>query len=154
MDVTEIKDLLTQFDSSTLTEFDLKEGSFELYMNKNKTSTRVNETVTVAPTPAAVTVAPAAPATVESEGATPKASTAGKEIKSPIVGIVYLQPSPDKPNFKAVGDTVKKGEVVCIVEAMKLMNEIVSEYDGVIAEVLVENEAVVEFDQPLFKVEV
>ncbi len=74
-----------------------------------------------------------------------------EEITSPIVGIVYLQPAPDKENFVKVGDTVKTGDVVCIVEAMKLMNEITATVDGK-SEVLVNNEDVVEFGQPLFRV--
>ena len=66
--------------------------------------------------------------------------------------MTYLKPSPDKPNFKQVGDRVQKGDVVCIVEAMKVMNEITSDISGEIVEVLVENEQVVEFNQPLFRV--
>lgn len=149
MNINEVKELLAKFDQSTLTEFDLTEGNFELYMNKNKDSRRQ-----AAPAP----VAPAAPVpapAVTSEtapGATtaPKAAPSGHIVKSPIVGVVYLQPSPDKPAFKAVGEKVKKGDVLCIVEAMKLMNEIVSDKDGTVTEVLIENEAVVEFGQPLF----
>ncbi len=77
----------------------------------------------------------------------------GIEVVSPIVGIVYLQPAPDKPAFKKEGDQVAKGEVICIIEAMKLMNEITSEADGVITEILVENESVVEYGQPLFRIQ-
>ena len=77
----------------------------------------------------------------------------GIEVVSPIVGIVYLQPAPDKPVFKKVGDQVAKGEVICIIEAMKLMNEITSETDGVITEILVENESVVEYGQTLFRIQ-
>ena len=83
---------------------------------------------------------------------TPTANEKTEEITSPIVGIVYLQPAPDKENFVKVGDTVKTGDVVCIVEAMKLMNEITATVDGVITEILVNNEDVVEFGQPLFRV--
>lgn len=75
------------------------------------------------------------------------------EVKSPIVGIVYLQPSPDKPAFKKVGDKVTKGEVICIIEAMKLMNEVTSDVDGEIAAILIDNEEVVEYGQPLFIVQ-
>lgn len=79
------------------------------------------------------------------------ADTAGtKKLVSPMVGTFYAQASPEKPPFVKVGDKVKKGQTICIIEAMKLMNEIESEYDGEIVEVLVKNEEMVEFGQPLF----
>ncbi|MEI5993314.1 acetyl-CoA carboxylase biotin carboxyl carrier protein [Candidatus Enterococcus mansonii] len=160
MNINEVKDLLAQFDQSTLTEFDLKEGSFGLYMNKNKVSQKTvsNEpkqavgtnSVTVQESPKE-TVSQ----TVEVKETAPQAEIKPEnteEIISPIVGVVYLKPAPDKESFKQVGDPVKKGEVVCIVEAMKLMNEITSTVDGVITEILIQNEDVVEFNQPLFRV--
>lgn len=155
MEIKEVKELLNQFNDSNLTEFDLREGSFELYMNKNQTS---RQTVTPAQTEPSTETAPASvPATntrnVEAESAPTVTNTSeGQVITSPIVGIVYLQPSPEQPAFKAVGETVKQGETVCIIEAMKLLNEITSEYDGTIVEVLVENEDVVEYGQPLFRI--
>ncbi|EMF0535391.1 acetyl-CoA carboxylase biotin carboxyl carrier protein [Enterococcus hirae] len=162
MNINEIKELVSQFDQSTLTEFDLREGQFELYMNKNESSRGMG---TMAPMPVATeaprdTVVPQTPIqqTPVSEASqasveVSQESFEGVEVKSPIVGIVYLQPAPDKPQFKSVGDSVKKGEVICIIEAMKLMNEITSEVDGKIVEILVENEAVVEYDQPLFRIQ-
>ncbi|MGG5358155.1 MULTISPECIES: acetyl-CoA carboxylase biotin carboxyl carrier protein [unclassified Enterococcus] len=158
MNIGEIKDLVSQFDQSTLTEFDLREGQFELYMNKNNTS-RGNAP---AAAPAAVQETVSAPAETAPAAQAPEAAAAaqtsapafdGVEIVSPIVGVVYLQPSPEKPAFKKVGDPVAKGEVICIIEAMKLMNEITSDVDGEIAEILVENEEVVEFGQPLFRIQ-
>ncbi|HHK2097817.1 TPA: acetyl-CoA carboxylase biotin carboxyl carrier protein [Enterococcus hirae] len=162
MNINEIKELVSQFDQSTLTEFDLIEGQFELYMNKNESSRGMG---TMAPMPVATeaprdTVVPQTPIQQTPVSEAPQASVEasqesfeGVEVKSPIVGIVYLQPAPDKPQFKSVGDSVKKGEVICIIEAMKLMNEITSEVDGKIVEILVENEAVVEYDQPLFRIQ-
>lgn len=76
--------------------------------------------------------------------------TGTKKLVSPMVGTFYAQASPDKPAFVKVGDKVKKGQTICIIEAMKLMNEIESEYDGEIVEVLIKNEEMVEFGQPLF----
>lgn len=156
MEINEIKDLLSKFDASTLTEFDLREGSFELYMNKNKTSRQsvaekpADPVVPTTDDPTAeVVTTPVAPVKSAAE-ATPVSE--GQVITSPIVGVVYLQPSPDQPEYKTVGDSVKKGEIVCIIEAMKLLNEIVSDYDGVVTEVLVENEDVVEYGQPLFRI--
>ena len=79
-------------------------------------------------------------------------ATSGNIIKSPIVGTFYVSSKPGSPAIKSKGDTVKKGEVVCIVEAMKIMNEITSEFDGVVEEIFPQNEQLVEFGQPLFKI--
>lgn len=156
MEINEVKELLNQFNDSNLTEFDLREGSFELYMNKNQTS---RQTVTAAQPEQLVESAPvAAPMTSvaptsESEKAPVVAAKGeGQVITSPIVGIVYLKPSPEQDVYKSVGDTVKQGETVCIIEAMKLLNEITSDFDGTITEILVENEDVVEYGQPLFRI--
>jgi acetyl-CoA carboxylase biotin carboxyl carrier protein len=89
--------------------------------------------------------------TTQAQTTAPTVETAGtKKLVSPMVGTFYAQSSPDKPAFVKVGDKVKKGQTICIIEAMKLMNEIESEYDGEIVEVLVKNEDMVEFGQPLF----
>lgn len=153
MNINEVKDLLKEFDTSSLREFDLREGDFELYMNKNKTS-RGTVAAEVAPAPVAMPVAPAPKESEPAESSAPAENkvASGTEIVSPIVGVVYLRPAPDKADFKAVGDTIKKGDVLCIVEAMKVMNEITADLDGVITEILVKNEQVVEFGQPLFRV--
>lgn len=95
--------------------------------------------------PAVSAAAPAAPAETP---AAPKAP-AGKAIKAPLVGTFYAAPSPDQPPFVQVGDTVKKGDVVLIIESMKLMNEVTSDVDGVVQEILVKNGDAVEYDQPL-----
>ncbi|MDT2820853.1 acetyl-CoA carboxylase biotin carboxyl carrier protein [Enterococcus devriesei] len=151
MEINEVKELLNQFNDSNLTEFDLREGSFELYMNKNQTSRQT--VVPAQPEPVAETAAPVPATNTEAESApTVKNTGEGQVIISPIVGIVYLQPSPEQPAFKSVGEPVKQGETVCIIEAMKLLNEITSEFDGTITEILVENEDVVEYGQPLFRI--
>lgn len=102
-------------------------------------------------------VAPAAPASPQ---AAPVAEAPAEDpsskyitIKSPIIGTFYRKPSPDKPVFKGVGDKIKEGDVLCIIEAMKLFNEIESEVSGTIVKVLVEDSTPVEFDQPLFLVD-
>jgi len=157
LETHEVKELLSQFDQSTLTELQLKKETFELYFNKNTTSGLQSASsapasapaANAAPTPVAPTPAVSAtPDTVE----TAKPVLEGKEVVSPLVGVVYLKPSPDKDNFKQIGDHVKKGDIPCIVEAMKVMNEIVSDVDGEIVEVLVESEQIVEYNQPLFRV--
>lgn len=152
MDIKEVKELMEQFDRSSLTEFDLHEGSFELYMNKNKIG---RQAVPAVETEKVAVDQPKEIITADVEvKATPSSSQSevGNIISSPIVGVVYLQPSPDQPAFKEAGDSVKKGDIVCIIEAMKLLNEVVSDFDGTIAEVLVENEDVVEYGQPLFRI--
>ena len=97
------------------------------------------------PPPMGAPVTPAAPAETP---AAPKAP-AGKAIKAPLVGTFYAAPSPDQPPFVQVGDTVKKGDVVLIIESMKLMNEVTSDVEGVVQEILVKNGDAVEYDQPL-----
>ena len=106
--------------------------------------------------PGPVQVAAAHPVESQSQGsAAPvkKAPAAGKVVKSPFVGTFYRTPSPGSEVFVEVGKRVKKGDTLCIIEAMKLMNEIEAEFDGVIKEILVENEQPVEFDQSLFVME-
>jgi acetyl-CoA carboxylase biotin carboxyl carrier protein len=103
---------------------------------------------------AAVSAPAAAPAAAAATGGDkPLVSGKQKLIRSPFVGTFYRSPSPDQDPFCDVGKRVKKGDTLCIVEAMKLMNEIEAEFDGVIKEILVDNEQPVEFDQPLFVIE-
>ncbi len=91
-----------------------------------------------------------APVSVEAPAA-PVALSEGDEVASPLVGVAYLSPSPDKPTFISVGDSVKKGQTLMIIEAMKVMNEIPAPRDGIVTEVLVANEDVVEFGQGLVR---
>lgn len=151
---SEIKEIVALINQSNLTEFHVKDQQFELYLNKNAQAQKTMEQAAPAPQAAPVAVAPApiVETPVVDTPVVPAADVTGKEITSPLVGVAYLKPSPDKANFKQVGDTVKKGDVLCILEAMKVMNEIVSDVDGTIAAVLIENEAVVEYGQPLFVV--
>ncbi len=102
---------------------------------------------------AAVGSAPqfAAQAPVPSDA--PAAVKPGELVLSPMVGTLYLAPSPDSPPYVQIGDRVQKGQVICIIEAMKLMNEIECEHEGVLAERLTENGQAVEFEQPLFRIE-
>jgi len=154
MNISEIKDLLAQFDASTLREFSYKNNGEELNLSKNQTSS-----VTAAPVAPQAPVAPvAAPAAVETaatpvEEASASAQAAeGEVIESPLVGVAYLSPSPEKPAFVSVGDTVKKGQTLLIVEAMKVMNEVPAPKDGVITEILVANEEVVDYGKGLVRI--
>lgn len=160
MNISEIKDLLAQFDSSTLREFSYKNNGEELNLSKNQTSSVT--TSPVAPTGEVVASAPqapvapvAAPATGETpveEASTPAQAAEGEIVESPLVGVAYLSPSPEKPAFVSVGDTVKKGQTLLIVEAMKVMNEVPAPKDGVITEILVTNEEVVDYGKGLVRI--
>ena len=159
MNLNEIKDLMAQFDQSSLKEFSYKNGTDELVFSKNEAKL-VAET-SPAPQPvvvpaAAHTVAPQAQTTpaVEavSESSPTESVAEGDLVESPLVGVAYLAAGPDKPNFVSVGDTVKKGQTLVIIEAMKVMNEIPAPKDGVVTEVLVENEEMVEFGKGLVRI--
>ncbi len=153
MEIKEIQELVKMFDKSNLGELSIEQKDFKITFK-----TKTKEVVSVmaaapapvqiaAPAPAAAPVA-AAPAAVPA----PAAAT-GITIKSPMIGTFYRSGGPDKPPFVKPGDKVKKGQVLCIIEAMKLFNEIESEVDGTIVKVLVDDASPVEYDQPLFIVE-
>ena len=159
MNLNEIKDLMAQFDQSSLKEFSYKNGTDELLFSKNEAKL-VAET-SPAPQPVVVpavapTVAPQAQTTpaVEavSESSPTESVAEGDLVESPLVGVAYLAAGPDKPNFVSVGDTVKKGQTLVIIEAMKVMNEIPAPKDGVVTEILVENEEMVEFGKGLVRI--
>ena len=116
---------------------------------------RAKETVvsTVA-TPSAVVAAPvSAPIIEQSVPVVPAKVTSGKEVKSPMVGVLYLSPSPEEANYVKIGDVVKEGDVLCLIEAMKTFNQIKAPFGGVIKEILVDSGSAVEFDEPLFVIE-
>lgn len=158
MNISEIKDLLAQFDASTLREFSYKNNGEELNLSKNQTSSVTAAPVAptvevVAPAPQAPVAAPAAvetPATPVEEASAQAAE--GEVVESPLVGVAYLSPSPEKPAFVSIGDTVKKGQTLLIVEAMKVMNEVPAPKDGVITEILVANEEVVDYGKGLVRI--
>ena len=161
MNLNEIKDLMAQFDQSSLREFSYKNGQDELQFSKNEARI-VSEAPTPVPSaPAAVVASSAvsAPSTpVENaveEAPVPAESTVGPEgdvVESPLVGVAYLAAGPDKPAFVTVGESVKKGQTLVIIEAMKVMNEIPAPKDGVVTEILVSNEEMVEFGKGLVRI--
>ena len=161
MNLNEIKDLMAQFDQSSLREFSYKNGTDELQFSKNEARMASEAPAQVAPAPAAVTPSPvvSAPSTpVESaveEAPSPAETTVAPEgdvVESPLVGVAYLAAGPDKPAFVTVGDSVKKGQTLVIIEAMKVMNEIPAPKDGVVTEILVSNEEMVEFGKGLVRI--
>lgn len=141
--IDEIKELIALLESSSLAVLEVKEGDSKVHLEKPGNITVNNTGVAPVAAPAA---APAAPA------AAPAAET-GKTINAPIVGVFYAAPSPDAEPYVSVGKRVKKGDVVCIIEAMKCMNEIQAEEDGEITAVLANNGELVEYGQPLFSIQ-
>jgi len=153
MKAKEIQELIDYISNSGLAEVKIKTGEFELSIKKYAESAPIQMIESAAPA-----VAPSAPtAAVPSAPATPEAPAAEKsnllEIKSPMIGTFYMTPNPDADPFVSEGSVVKAGETVCIIEAMKLFNEIESEISGKIVKILVSNATPVEYDQPLFLVD-
>ena len=151
MDFKEIKELIRVFDKSELNKLKVREGEFEIAMQKGFEGGTV--VTSAAPAPVAAPVQAAAPAPVASTSEVTTTAPAGDTINSPMVGTYYEAPSPEAPAFVKKGDTVKKGQTLCILEAMKIMNEVEAEFDCKIVDVLVENGKPVEYDMPLFVVE-
>ena len=161
MNLNDIKDLMAQFDQSSLREFSYKNGTDELQFSKNEARMVSEAPAQVVPAQAAVAASPvvSAPSTpVESaveEAPAPAETTVAPEgdvVESPLVGVAYLAAGPDKPAFVTVGDSVKKGQTLVIIEAMKVMNEIPAPKDGVVTEILVSNEEMVEFGKGLVRI--
>lgn len=144
MNLNDIKDLMAQFDQSSLREFSYKNGTDELQFSKNEA--RLVPEVAPQVTPAE-TVVEEVPAPAETSVA-----AEGDVVESPLVGVAYLAAGPDKPAFVTVGDSVKKGQTLVIIEAMKVMNEIPAPKDGVVTEILVSNEEMVEFGKGLVRI--
>ena len=147
MELSDIFALLERFESSSIQRMELRMEDFRLELDKNAA-------VTVAPVAAApVAAAPvAAPSAAPAPAAAPKAEApAGPPLNAPLVGTFCSAPSPDAAPFVSVGDTVKKGQTVCILEAMKMMSEVPSPADGVVEEILVRDGELVGYDQPLFR---
>ena len=154
MDLNKIKQVVDLMKKSDLSEFEIQDQEFKLRIKRD-----VGGRAAVAPVAAPVAApAPVAAAPVAAPVAAAPAPAAAdpnvKVITSPMVGTFYAPPSPDSPNFVAIGSTVKADTVVCIIEAMKVMNEIQSELAGTIVECLVASGTSVEFGQPLFRVKV
>jgi len=157
MNKKEIEDLIKFVSKSGVNEVSLEMKDIKITI-KNSTGVRVEQVVAApAPAPVAIPVAAApavaAPAVAAPAPAKPTDDSKYITIKSPMIGTFYRTPSPDKPNFVSVGDEIAPGKVLCIIEAMKLFNEIESEFKGKIVKVLVDNATPVEYDQPLFLID-
>jgi acetyl-CoA carboxylase biotin carboxyl carrier protein len=155
MDIKQIQELIKFVSRSGVNEVAIEQKDFKITIKTNQTPTVVHATV---PAPVATSAIPAAaaPLPVSATETKPVATEDTSNyitIKSPMIGTFYRSAGPDKPLFVNVGDEVSTGKVICIIEAMKLFNEIESEISGRIVKVLVENASPVEYDQPLFLVE-
>lgn len=158
MDIKQIQELIKFVSRSGVNEVSIEQKEFKITIKTNQAPTYVTaslppaqaQPLAAAAAPAPTLVAEPKPAIVE-----PAIDDTSKylTIKSPMIGTFYRSASPDKPFFVNVGDEIKTGQVVCIIEAMKLFNEIESEVSGKIVKVLVDNSSPVEYDQPLFLVE-
>ena len=139
MEVKEIIELMKAMSDNGMTGFELEEGDWKLTMKREKKIVAAADVTAVE--------------SVSGDKEEKKVSgISEKVITCPLVGTFYSSPAPDAEDYVKVGDTVKKGQVIGIVEAMKLMNEIESEYDGIVEEILVKNEETVEYGQPLFRI--
>ncbi|GMA69623.1 acetyl-CoA carboxylase, biotin carboxyl carrier protein [Leuconostoc litchii] len=148
LNIEEIRGLIADLENSSLREFKVVDGEFSLHLSKNKSESIANTPVqTPIATPDTIN-----PAAVPAQPAEDEVAKSGTEIVAPMVGTVYLQPKPDAPMFKQVGDKVAVGETVAVIEAMKLMTEIHSETNGTVAEILVSNEEVVDYNKPLYRI--
>jgi acetyl-CoA carboxylase biotin carboxyl carrier protein len=153
MDLRKIKTLIDLLEQSGISELEVKEGEESVRIARHPTGSQVPmmqyAPPPMAPPPTAIAGAPApAPA-----AAPAKPASKGHAVKSPMVGTFYRAPSPGAKAFVEVGQTVKQGQTLCIIEAMKMLNQIEADASGTISEILVENGQAVQFDQPLFMIE-
>ncbi|MDY0936788.1 acetyl-CoA carboxylase biotin carboxyl carrier protein [Pseudomonas viridiflava] len=151
MDIRKVKKLIELLEESGIDELEIREGEESVRISRHS-KTPAQPYYAPAPAPVAAPVAapvPAAPVAAEAPSAP---ALNGHVVKSPMVGTFYRTPAPTSPAFVEVGKTVKVGDTICIVEAMKMMNHITAEKAGVIESILVENGQPVEFDQPLFTI--
>jgi acetyl-CoA carboxylase biotin carboxyl carrier protein len=147
MDIRKVKKLIELLEQSNINELEINEGDESVRISRGGTSV----TYAAAPAPAPVAAAPApvaAPAPAEA-AAPASEEPAGHAVKSPMVGTFYASPAPDAPPFVTVGQTVAAGDVICIIEAMKMMNQIEADKAGTIGAILIEDGEAVEFDQPI-----
>lgn len=149
MDIRKIKRLIELLDESGVNEIEIWEGEESVRISRGAPAAVAAAPAAPAPAPAA---APAAVAAAETPNA-PPAEPSGHQIRSPMVGTFYRAPSPDADPFVEEGQTVNVGDTLCIIEAMKMLNQIEADRSGVVRKILLENGAPVEFDQPLFVIE-
>ncbi len=149
MDIRKVKKLIELLEESGIAEIEIKEGEESVRISRNSANAPVMPMQYAAPPPLAAPAAELPPAAGSSE----PDIVSGHQVKSPMVGTYYEAPSPGASPFTEVGKQVKEGDVLCIIEAMKMLNQIESDKSGTVKAVLVENGQPVEFDQPIFVIE-
>lgn len=151
MDIRKIKKLIDLIDETGIAEIEIKEGEESVRLSRYTNNAAPNPPMPSAPVPPqpVVTTTPSLPEIVSEK----KPTSSGHQVKSPMVGTMYTAPSPEASPFVQVGQQVNIGDTLCIIEAMKMFNEIEADKAGIIAEVLVANGDPVEYDQPLFIIE-
>lgn len=152
MDIRKIKKLIELLEESDLAEIEVQEGEASVRISRYGKNAPVMANM-VAHAPVAPAAAPAAAAPAAAEKPAAPAQPSGHVITSPIVGSFYRAPAPGAPPFVEVGQRVKVGDTLCVIEAMKMMNQIESDKDGIVAAILVENGQPVEYGQPIFVIE-
>ncbi|MBO1254811.1 acetyl-CoA carboxylase biotin carboxyl carrier protein [Alteromonas sp. 5E99-2] len=152
MDIRKIKKLIELVEESGIAELEITEGEESVRINRNVQNMSAMP-MQYAAAPAPAPAAPVAAAPVAAAPAAEASAPAGHAVKSPMVGTFYRASSPTTPSFVEIGQSVNVGDTLCIVEAMKMMNQIESDKAGVVKAILVENQEVVEYDQPLFIIE-
>ncbi|SDB48699.1 acetyl-CoA carboxylase biotin carboxyl carrier protein [Pseudobutyrivibrio sp. YE44] len=155
MDTKEIKELLKAFDESGSSYLKIKEDGFEIQFKKPEANQQVVVAAPVQTAPQQVAVAPVTEITesVAASAASDKAAISpedGEVVKAPLVGVFYSAPSPEEKPYVQVGDKVQEGQVLCLIEAMKMMSEITAPKDGIVKDIFAKNQDVVGFEEPLF----
>lgn len=158
MDYKQIQELIKLVNKSNIGELSIEEKDFKILIKQKRDKVYQAEVIPQQAFQPAAYIQPSLPATPQAQPVAAGAAAETKTdnlvtIKSPMIGTFYKRPSPDKPNFLEVGDEIAPGKVVCIIEAMKLFNEIESEISGKVVKILVEDASPVEYDQPLFLVD-
>ena len=150
MDIRKIKKLIELLEETGISEIEIKEGEESLRLSRYSNHMEPPPQVRYVSTPSPATPASPAPVTVDAK---PVASSSGHKVYSPMVGTIYMSSSPEAAPFVTVGKSVNTGDTLCIIEAMKMFNEIEADRNGVITAILVANGDPVEYDQPLFVIE-
>lgn len=153
MNYEELLKLIDRIDESNLAYMDYETASHHVVLSKEVPQMHMKHEVTESVQPVIERTFEQEILVSEAEEDETPLEEKGKLVEAPMVGVVYLQPTPDEEAYVKVGDRVEQGDTICIVEAMKLMNEIQAPYSGVVTEILVENEEVVEYNQPLIRIE-
>jgi acetyl-CoA carboxylase biotin carboxyl carrier protein len=154
MNINEIKEIISIVTSSDITRFSYREHDTDILIERGAGEAAASQPGLPSSRPsAAVVSAPVQQAAAAAQQPVEEPAAKGTEIKAPLVGIFYQKPSPTSESFVKPGDEVKKGQTICIIEAMKVMNEIPAEYDMRIIDILVEDSGLVEYNQPIFIVE-